>query len=118
MNIISIFTLYLKLKHMITLTGFDLTETKEPFSYELRGDFDGFLEEGFYIECFIDCEEKEVGSIDEENNDDSTGIEVNDITFWMFTIKNTANEEVNFSSQIIREIKNDLENEIIKTLEK
>lgn len=117
MNIIPIFTLYLKLKHMIILTGFDLTETQEPFNYQLEANFDGFLEEGFYIKCFIDCEEKEVGGFEEETNNDDSSIEVSDITFWDFTIFDSANEEVNFSNPIVREIKNDLENEIIKTLE-
>lgn len=102
---------------MVTITEFDLTKDTDGFNYELNASFDGFVDEGFYVKCFVDCEESKVGYVEEETNYDCTALVVSDISFWMFKIYDMSNKEINLNEQILREVKNDLENEITKKLE-
>lgn len=97
---------------MINLENLDLdTDTKE-----VRADFGGFLEDGFYITCEVDYDEDFI-----DYKDDDTGCvdyyEYTNFSFWYFKIFNSANEEISFSEKITKEIKQEIENEIINQLE-
>jgi len=97
---------------MINLEDLDYNDDTK----ELRADFGGFLEDGFYIECEIDYDE------DDEKAEPEIGI-MNDystfsnFTFWYFKIYNSANEEVSFSDRVVKKIKEEIEYELKRQME-
>jgi len=101
---------------MINLEDLDYNDDTK----EIRADFGGFLEDGFYIECEIDYDE------DIEKAEPESGIMKDYSTFsnftfwyfnWYFKIYNSANEEVSFSDRVVKEIKEEIEYELKRQME-
>jgi hypothetical protein len=83
---------------------------------EVRADFGGFLEDGFYITSDVDFDE-----VTDDEADFEIGLKesilIENFLFWDFKIFNSANEEVSFNKTLTIEIKQEVENELIKQLE-
>jgi len=84
---------------------------------EVEAGFGGFLEDGFTLTCEVEFDE-----VLEEEADYSIGrtsdvYSYNNFTFWYIEIKDAAGDVVKFLNPMMKEIKQELENEIINQLE-
>jgi len=98
---------------MINLENVDFDkETKE-----VRAEFGGFCEDGFYITCEVDWDENVWTPKDETLGIMEDEIVIERFTFCYFKIFNSANDEITFSKQMEREVKHEIENYITNKLE-
>jgi len=98
---------------MINLEEFNCDETVKDFDFKIEAGFGGFLEEGFVVKCCVDVDYK----LDAEDREKTETNEFNGMDIWLFEIFDAAGDEVTFTAAMIREIKNDIENELTKKIE-
>lgn len=78
--------------------------------------YNDFLEDGFYITSDVDYDEVE-DDVEDVDLGISDSILIENFLFWDFRIFNAANEEISFNKTITKEIKQEVENNIINQLE-
>jgi len=94
---------------MITLTELDYNIN----TYEVAANFDGFLEEGFSMECEIEYDVLELEPIDESVGIKEATYDVQNLTYWYIKFYDELGKEMKVSRKIETECKNEIESLLI-----